>query len=165
MNLLNPTINLKSYQIWYSQYIFVNSFSDFHPRIKILLFLDSAKAGLLKNVQNHFLRCFRSQEMSKSKVGTFFWNTLYILIFYSTLSWYFTKIYPDILKNIILIFYCTSSWHLTQLYPYILLNKILIFDITLSWYFTEHHSDIRQNIILIFYTLTCSCVGCVAGLL
>ena len=60
------------FQIWYSDYIFVNSFYNVNPRIKILLFLDSAKGGLLKNVQNHFLRCFRSQEMSKSKVGTFF---------------------------------------------------------------------------------------------
>ena len=44
----------------------------------ILSFLDSAKAGLLKNVQNYFLRCFRSREISKTKVGTFFWNTLYM---------------------------------------------------------------------------------------
>ena len=31
----------------------------------------SAKTRLSKNVQNHFLRCFRSQEISKPKVGTF----------------------------------------------------------------------------------------------
>ena len=36
----------------------------------MLLFLDSAKTELLKNVQNNFLRCFRSQEMNKTKVGT-----------------------------------------------------------------------------------------------
>ena len=38
----------------------------------ILLFLDSAKVGLLKNVHNQFSRCFGSREMSKTKVGTFF---------------------------------------------------------------------------------------------
>ena len=43
----------------------------------ILLFFDLAKAGLLKNVQNYFIRCFRSREMSKTKVGTFF-KTPYI---------------------------------------------------------------------------------------
>ena len=64
------------FQIWHSPYIFANSFSNFNPSLKLLLFFDSAKAGLLKIVQNHFLRCFRSQEISKTKVGTFFLNTL-----------------------------------------------------------------------------------------
>ena len=62
------------FQIWCSHYIFVNYVSNFIQRINILLFLDSAKAGLLKNVQNQFSRCFGSREMSKTKAGTFFWN-------------------------------------------------------------------------------------------
>ena len=57
---------------WYSHCIFVINFSNFNPAIRILSFLDSAKAGMLKNVQNYFLRCLRSREMSKTKVGTFF---------------------------------------------------------------------------------------------
>ena len=59
-----------------SYYIFVINFSNINPRIKILLFLDSGKAGLLENVQNHFSKYFESREISKTKVGTFFWNTL-----------------------------------------------------------------------------------------
>ena len=61
-----------SFQIWHSHYIFVNSFYNVNPRIKILLFLDSAKGGLLKNVQYQVIRCFRSQKISKTKMGTFF---------------------------------------------------------------------------------------------
>ena len=49
-----------------------SNLSNFNPKKDLLLFLDSAKTGLLKNVQKHFLRCFRSREMSKTKVGTFF---------------------------------------------------------------------------------------------
>ena len=60
------------FQIWYFHYIFVNNFSNLSSRIEILLFLDSTKAGLLKNVQNQFSRCFGSRGMSKTKVGTFF---------------------------------------------------------------------------------------------
>ena len=47
-----------------SPYSFVNNFSNLNPRIRILLFLDSAKAGLLKYVQN--------RGKNKTKVGTFF---------------------------------------------------------------------------------------------
>ena len=71
------------FQIGHSHYIFVDNFSNFNPRIGILLFLDSAKAGRLKNVQNQFLRCFRIREISKTKVGPFFlthpvaWQTLH----------------------------------------------------------------------------------------
>ena len=64
------------FQIWFFHYIFVNNFSNLSSRIEILLFLDSTKAGLLKNVQNQFSRCFGSRELSKTKV--FFLNTLYI---------------------------------------------------------------------------------------
>ena len=64
--------------MWDSPYSFVNNFSNLNPRIRILIFLDSAKVGLLKNVHNQFSRCFGSREMSKTKVGTFFWNTLYM---------------------------------------------------------------------------------------
>ena len=46
--------------------------SNFNPRMKILLFLDSGKAGLLENVQNHFSKYFGSREISKTKEGTFF---------------------------------------------------------------------------------------------
>ena len=48
------------FQIWSSHHIFVNNFRNFNPRIRILLFLDSAKTGLLKNIQNHSLRWFTS---------------------------------------------------------------------------------------------------------
>ena len=51
---------------------FVINFFNFIHRINMLLFLDSAKAGLLKNVQNQFSRCIESREFSKTKAGTFF---------------------------------------------------------------------------------------------
>ena len=35
---------------------FVYESANFDPRIKVLLFLDSAQGGLLKNVQNHYSR-------------------------------------------------------------------------------------------------------------
>ena len=35
---------------------FVHESANFNPRIKVLLFLDSAQGGLLKNVQNHIFR-------------------------------------------------------------------------------------------------------------
>ena len=57
--------------IWWSYYIFVENFSDFKHRINVLQFLDSAKVGFLKNVQNQFSRCFGSREMSRTKAGTF----------------------------------------------------------------------------------------------
>ena len=69
-NLLKPQYS--SFQMQYSHKIFVNSFSNFHPRIKIWLFLDSGKTRLLTIVKNQFQRCFGSQEMSKTKIGTFF---------------------------------------------------------------------------------------------
>ena len=52
------------FPIWYSHYIFANNFSNFSPRIETLLLLDCTNAGLLKNVQNQFSRCFGSREMS-----------------------------------------------------------------------------------------------------
>ena len=64
------------FQIWCPCYAFVNNFSNSNPRIKILLFLNSTKTGLLKNVQKHLSGCFGSRERRKTKVGTFFWNTL-----------------------------------------------------------------------------------------
>ena len=68
-NWLKP--HYSPFQIWCPHYIFVSNFSNSNPRIKILLFLNSIKAGLLKNVQKHLSICFRSREKSKSKVGTF----------------------------------------------------------------------------------------------
>ena len=60
------------FQIWCPHYSFVNDISNSNPRMKILLFLNSTKAGLLKNVQKHLSGYFGSREMSKTKVGTFF---------------------------------------------------------------------------------------------
>ena len=68
-NWLKPQYS--PFQMWYSHNLFVNSYSNFDPRIKIWSFLDSARTGLLKNVQNQFSRCFGSWEISKTKVGTF----------------------------------------------------------------------------------------------
>ena len=51
---------------------FVYESANFNPRIKVLLFLDSAQQGLLKNVQNHFSRRLGSQEIAKTQVYTFF---------------------------------------------------------------------------------------------
>ena len=42
------------FKIWCSHYFFVHNISNFNHGINILIFLDSAKAGMLKNVQNHF---------------------------------------------------------------------------------------------------------------
>ena len=71
------------FQIWYSHYFFGHNFLNYTPRIQIMWFLDSARNELVKNVQNHFSRCFGSREMSKTKVGTFFLNTLYVLVHWS----------------------------------------------------------------------------------
>ena len=60
--------NLKPHHFHYG--ILTTFFSMTFPIL--ILFLDSAKAGLLKNVQKHLSRCFGSREMSKTKVGTFF---------------------------------------------------------------------------------------------
>ena len=51
---------------------FVHESANFNPRIKVLLFLDSAQVGLLKNVQNHFSRRLGSREIAKTQVHTFF---------------------------------------------------------------------------------------------
>ena len=51
---------------------FVYESANFNPRIKVLLFLDSAQQGLLKNVQNHFSRRLGSREIAKTQVHTFF---------------------------------------------------------------------------------------------
>ena len=51
---------------------FVYKSANFNPRITVLLFLDSAQVGLLKNVQNHFSRRLGSREIAKSQVHTFF---------------------------------------------------------------------------------------------
>ena len=51
---------------------FVYESANFNPRIKVLLFLDSAQVELLKNVQNHFSRCIGSREIAKTQVHTFF---------------------------------------------------------------------------------------------
>ena len=55
---------------------FCDHFSNFDPTIRILSFLDSANADLLKNVQNP--RCFRSQEISKTKVSTCFKHPVFM---------------------------------------------------------------------------------------
>ena len=46
---------------------FIYQYANFNPRIKVLLFLDSAQGGLLKNVQNHFSRHLGSQEMAETQ--------------------------------------------------------------------------------------------------
>ena len=51
---------------------FVYESANFNPRIKVLLFLDSAQQGLLKNVQNRVSRRLGSREIAKSQVHTFF---------------------------------------------------------------------------------------------
>ena len=51
---------------------FVYKSANFNPRITVLLFLDSAQVGLLKNVQNHFSRHLGSREIAKTQVHTFF---------------------------------------------------------------------------------------------
>ena len=55
---------------------FVYESANFNPRIKVLLFLDSAQGGLLKNIQNHFSRHLGSQEIAKT--STFFTHPVYI---------------------------------------------------------------------------------------
>ena len=49
---------------------FVNWSTNSHPRIKTLPFLDSAQAGPLENVQNHFSRHLRSWEIATTIVYT-----------------------------------------------------------------------------------------------
>ena len=55
-----------------SSVYFVYESANFNPRIKVLLFLDSAQVGLLKDVQNPFPRRRGSQEIAKIQVHTFF---------------------------------------------------------------------------------------------
>ena len=55
-----------------SSVYFVYESADFKLRIKLLLFMDSAQVGLLKNVQNHFFRRLGSREITKTQVHTFF---------------------------------------------------------------------------------------------
>ena len=46
--------------------------ANHNPRIKIHLVLDSAKGGLLKNIQNNFSRHLGSREIAKTQVHIFF---------------------------------------------------------------------------------------------
>ena len=55
---------------------FVYESANFNPRIKVLLFLDSAQRGLLENVQNHFSRHLRSWEFAKTIEHIKNWNLL-----------------------------------------------------------------------------------------
>ena len=51
---------------------FVYESTNFNPRIKVVVFLDSAEVVLLENVQNHFSWRLGSQEIAKTQVHTFF---------------------------------------------------------------------------------------------
>ena len=51
---------------------FVYESANFSRRIKVLLVLDSAQGGLLKNVQNPFSRRLGSRKIAKTQVHTFF---------------------------------------------------------------------------------------------
>ena len=51
---------------------FVCEFTNFNPRIKVPLFLDSAQARLLENVQNQYYRHLGSQEITKQRGDPFF---------------------------------------------------------------------------------------------
>ena len=55
-----------------SSFYFVYESANFNPRIKVLLFLDSAQQGLFKNVQNNFSRRLGSREIAQTQVLTFF---------------------------------------------------------------------------------------------
>ena len=50
---------------------FVYEYANSDPRIKVLLLLDSAQGGLLKNVEKQFFRHLGSQEITKTQVHTF----------------------------------------------------------------------------------------------
>ena len=60
-NWLKP--HYSPFQIWCSHNIFVKHFSNFNPMIKILLILDSTKAGTLKTEQKQFLWCLSKQKL------------------------------------------------------------------------------------------------------
>ena len=47
---------------------FVNGFANFNSMIHILSFFGCAQAGVLKTVQNLFLKCLGSRENVKTKV-------------------------------------------------------------------------------------------------
>ena len=74
IKFVENSIGYSSFQIWCCNYVFVNNISNSNPRIKILLFLDSAKAGLLKNVKNHILTCFGGQEIEEEKKWVLFFK-------------------------------------------------------------------------------------------
>ena len=57
------TISTKGIQ----RHTFVNAFANFNPRVPFLSVLDCAQAGVLKNVQNLFLRYLGSRENVKQK--------------------------------------------------------------------------------------------------
>ena len=54
-----------------SNYLVYKS-ANLNPRIKVLLILDSAQGGMLKNVQKYFSRHLGSREIAKMQVHTFF---------------------------------------------------------------------------------------------
>ena len=51
---------------------FVYESAYFNPRIKVLLFLDSAQVELLKNVQNHFSKVYWKPRNCKNTSAHFF---------------------------------------------------------------------------------------------
>ena len=51
---------------------FVCESANFNPKIKVPLFLDSAEAGLLENVQTPFSRHLGSQDIAKQRGDPFF---------------------------------------------------------------------------------------------
>ena len=50
-------------------YPFGNAFANFNPRIKILLFMDSLQAGLLKTVKPTFLGVLEAKKKSEHQIG------------------------------------------------------------------------------------------------
>ena len=53
------------------------AFTNSNFKIQILLFLDSAQAWLLKNIQPHFLGCFGTQENVKKKCASYWLKPQY----------------------------------------------------------------------------------------
>ena len=51
--------------------LFVYNYANFNPKIKLLFILDSARAGLLKNVETHFSSPLGSWDIAKDEVHTF----------------------------------------------------------------------------------------------
>ena len=58
---------------------FVCESANSNPRIEVPLFLDSAQARLLENVQNQFSRHLGSQEITKQRGDPFFLLSLYLV--------------------------------------------------------------------------------------